>query len=1064
MVYQDRVLEHLVEEGTLQSASVRKLRDDYGDVAAAALISSELMEEESVLRALAIAYDCVPAGYREGLFIDRSLFRRVEPAVLLEHRALPVRRRRSEIDVVVVEPLGEDAEATLEEALGAPINQYIWPALRFLQARHVFFGEPLPLWSNAYLRAHPVALGFASSDGVDVHEALKNSDPLQVDQWDEADLWDFVENCFDRDTLLKVLLGYAAQWLTHRLILVVGRGGVQPYFMEDWPELLDRFDDVMALRSAEIGPGAQTVLADSDELLAGSPEDLSLTPVFEGLHAELPPVVVTVPVRIAGRTAMALMGVPTDPVASIRLEEISDGFDGTALSKAAERIGDQLQEMIRRAKQDILPPPAQRIPPLPKPRIRLGLGMEESLVEERIARRTGTERHRWEIVDISQVLEEQPTPEMTSAVASALSSQSEASVPPEPSVPSEPSESEITLDPGATTFGMPALQDSSFGDFITGQGSGSDSESEAMPEEYFGGEESSEAEVPDEPSEAEVPEESPEDHDAQEEAEDEDEKDVDSGWTGILSYGKKKRPDELKPRPKKSNFRFPQVTGSLRKRDMLPPDEEEAEPSDVEEPVVEEPVVEEPEVKEEGLVFESAGTTSLGGFSMADVAEEAPRATRRLVIPTDASGVPMAQIFRRPPSVRKALTEKRASQEEMSVAESGFDRDESITGRTMLGTGAAAMSSLLRKEAPPESSEATDLGDSSSWLDEAEEPPDDARPGGTVRMGPSTGQTQGFGQLLDDMESSGRGFDEVSSPKTIPVEALESLSNSGIAIEILENLELLDSRDPGIAFKAAQYLSRAGVAVMEELAERFPGRLYVDRYQFTVTNMPPVSEHGPVLETLVRIGAPSLSLVEQFLDDTSLDARFYATYLLTELPAEDVLDSLFERLFDRDQQTRTLAQDIAFSHRHFEGFKTSILEPLREVVRENDDELRLEVAAESLRRLKDLPSVPLLIDAMDGHPDRVLRTIHRALQEITFQPLQPSTPDWKQWWDTAQEQPRWQWLVDAMNSGDEEIRLMAFDEIDQLPGLKINYHPNQPSKLRQRAQQELSQFFEAQSG
>ncbi len=1124
---QDQVMAHLVEEGILDGESIEKIESTHKDNAATALLIEDLLEEETLLQSLAVVFDTPPAGYTNGLFIERELLASIDSEIIREYEILPVRLHRDQrVDILVVEPVNEIAHEILENHFQMPIRQYIWPRIRFLQACHFFLGDSLPEFSRTYLREHPVTLGFATpSDAINVHQALRSSESLLVSQWRREDVRSFLKDCFDRDTLLKVLLGYSGHWLTNRLIVVVGRSGLQPYFMEEWPELAGRFDDVTALRDVRVDPSAIEVLRDAETWQSGSPEELSLSTLFEALEVETPPLLVGLPLRIGGRTAMALLGVPTDTDAGIRLDEISETFDVDLLQEAVGWVGDQLEEMIRRAKADTLPPPAERIPPLPTTTIQVGLGFEDSLVEERIARRGDkNERHRWEIVDISHVIEESSAAEeveksepqdndlpesddgVIDAVASALSSgladssshDSAASSVPEVSEPEE--ESEVSQpNPGATSFGMPALQEESSKGFFE----------DSSPPQSEGGL----AELLDQESQGSTREVNAE---------------VDDGWSGILSDVSrtdikplKDEGDDLSsrgsdamisdvdseseednenisatmtPLPSRSQKSGPSSADLISQQEFNGGNDEESAPEDEEKVELEDDEVEledekvelevedekvELEVEDEKVELEVedevrpsgpiTGVTSLGGFSVADIAKETPRATqpKSLNIPTNASGVPMAQIFRRPGQKKKGGKknglEKASSPQEDTSESDDFDRKESITGRTMLGLGEMPNFNDIPQGKQEKSDASLDRADASSWLDDLEsgaQPSDpEARPGGTVKMDAGTARTQTFNELLVDMDS-----ENLPNPNTIPVEVLEEVPQSGpIALEIEESLGLLDSRDKEVAFAAAEHLAISGPAAVKYLKPLFPGRIFVDRYQYTIATMPPVNEHGPILEALVRIGQPSLAVVQEFIDDASLECRFYATYLLTELPAHGLITQLFDRLFDRDQQTRSLAQDIVFAHRSLKVFATAVVGPLREVLEKNEEEFRVEIAVENLRRIKDLASVPLLIDALHEQPKRIRKSVHRALREITFQSFAAAPTDWRRWWSDAEDQPRWRWLVEAMNSKDDEIRMLAFDEIEQLPGLEFNYHPDQPAKLRIRAQKSLTEFFEEQS-
>jgi hypothetical protein len=300
-------------------------------------------------------------------------------------------------------------------------------------------------------------------------------------------------------------------------------------------------------------------------------------------------------------------------------------------------------------------------------------------------------------------------------------------------------------------------------------------------------------------------------------------------------------------------------------------------------------------------------------------------------------------------------------------------------------------------------------------------------------------------------------FDD--DPRTIPPEALERILESGpLDIEVQESFMLLDSRDQRVAFQAAETVAMAGEAILEGLAAMFPGRLFVDRYQFTGETLPSVGDHGPVLRALVRLGSGSLPVVRTFIDHTSPEARFYAVFLLTQISAEGLLPHLLPRLFDRDQQIRQITRSIALSYQNAPNFGSAILEPLHERLKLAQDELQVDVCTEVLTRLRNVDAIPLLIEQLGRHREHTNRNVHQALQVLTLHNW--SSPyEWKHWWSTAQYEKRQVWLIAAMDAQNDGVRQMALEELQRVPGLETAYHPDQPSKLRQREQRVVEKWF-----
>jgi hypothetical protein len=269
-------------------------------------------------------------------------------------------------------------------------------------------------------------------------------------------------------------------------------------------------------------------------------------------------------------------------------------------------------------------------------------------------------------------------------------------------------------------------------------------------------------------------------------------------------------------------------------------------------------------------------------------------------------------------------------------------------------------------------------------------------------------------------------------------------------------IALMDSSNRDQAFKAARYVASFGERAVKTLGRLFPGRLFVDRYQFQTRNLPPVEQHSPVLYALAALGEPGLKVTRHYIDDASIDLRFYATYLYTRLPAEDDVERIFERLFDRDRQTRQIAQRVIAGLRDVRAFEYMVLEPLRRELADPKDEFRQSIAIETLGYCRDIPSIEPLIDVLKFKSGRTAQLAHKALRRITLQDLSASASSWDQWWKNQRPDYSDQWLVAALDSSADEIRRIAWQELNQLDDVDIDYNPNYPSHLRQQAQQDLA--------
>jgi hypothetical protein len=304
----------------------------------------------------------------------------------------------------------------------------------------------------------------------------------------------------------------------------------------------------------------------------------------------------------------------------------------------------------------------------------------------------------------------------------------------------------------------------------------------------------------------------------------------------------------------------------------------------------------------------------------------------------------------------------------------------------------------------------------------------------------------------------GRSAQPPSRPPDAPITAQETAN-------VRKAIALMDSSNREQAFKAAKYVAGFGERAVKTLGRLFPGRLLVDRYQFQIKDLPRVEQHSPVLYALVALGEPALKVARHYLNDSSNDLRFYATYLYTRLPAEPDLEFLYDRLFDRDRQTRYIAQRIVASLQQVQAFEHLVLQPLRRELSQPQDEFRHTIAIEMLGRCRDVDSIGTLIDILKFKAGtRAAQLAHKALRRITLQDFSAAAVSWIQWWQNQRPDYKDQWLVDALDSESEEIRNLAWQAVHRMPGIDIDYNPNYPRGRRAQAQQDLAVWLGVKTG
>lgn len=874
--------------------------------------------------------------------------------------------------------------------------------------------------------------------------------------WSLSDVTEFIEDCFDRDTILDVLMGYSAYWFPARLTLIVGREWVQLFAAEGW-EL-----DHTLPRDARRANVEGTALAIAQRVATGTPAEVGLGRLFDQLDIGAP-VVRTVGIPIGDRIAIVLVGAVRD-----------DAVDTSNLEAVAEVAGTQLEDVIRRAKSNSLPPPDERIPEFPAPQEHGSEAASDSAGP-------GTPTN----VRHTQQLDSSPSPSSTlSAPRLAATEESEASE------VSEGAEEESTDEPNpsATSFGLPfatkvapdaAVEAAAEGERVAGaeESEGEDSSTVVgapVTEDKFPGD------LGDLGAES-------------------------SGVTTMPPRGVGSEPSErtqlggvtAQPNIVSQQRAENEFAGGKQTRKLDTDDDETAQPPGFSERPQsgrtklggmqgETRLVKEAIERQEGDetsrpdAEQSGADEQPDGWASARSKSGVPKAM--ILKPARGSGAnkskqpkKSAEPAKSAPAPDKPEPRPKTDREATRVAREPIPRrDKKITPKAPRGPGSDD-DDIAAPALGAEDSGADESGDVSAkssetmfgggWTSdestrkfEIEDEVDDA----WFDYFADVAEDASAAEESDSEEALHFSLSEPSDdPHSLPPETLERLLDSGPEmVDMQEQFLILDSRDRARAMEAAEEVAAMGDTALEVLNLMFPGRVFLDRYQHP-DELPPVSEHGPVLHALVRIGDPAVDVAKRHMTDSSNETRFYAVFLLTKINAEPALGELFPRLFDRDQQIRTIAADIVQGYTDSPGFDELIRTRLHDELL--SDDVHVTVAAELLGELKDVEAIVSLIDALEeASASGVKQAIMNALRHITLHDW--SSPyEWRQWWESARDETRQDWIVEALDASGEATRQRVYDEIQRIPGLDLNYHPDQPGKLRKRAQKQLRQWFASNS-
>jgi HEAT repeat protein len=263
--------------------------------------------------------------------------------------------------------------------------------------------------------------------------------------------------------------------------------------------------------------------------------------------------------------------------------------------------------------------------------------------------------------------------------------------------------------------------------------------------------------------------------------------------------------------------------------------------------------------------------------------------------------------------------------------------------------------------------------------------------------------------------------------------------------------------EPG-AQAAADALIALGEAGAQAAVAQLPGPLRLDRH-ILPGPMPPAAEHGPLLALLLRFGRVAVRpLLERFADP-SLEVRFYATLLAGEMGVAEMVPALGSRVYDPDAAVRRAAAQ-ALARANDGPARRTVTERLRGDL-PGPDILRQRYAAEALGVLRDVPSVPRLIELVKHDDALVAGAARRGLIEITKQDFGQSRWRWRSWWERHRHEPRVEWMFEGLLHAEPDVRISAAEELRRLTNDSFGYHFDLPKREREDARKKWMDWWRA---
>ncbi|MFZ5439400.1 MAG: FrgA protein [Myxococcota bacterium] len=257
-------------------------------------------------------------------------------------------------------------------------------------------------------------------------------------------------------------------------------------------------------------------------------------------------------------------------------------------------------------------------------------------------------------------------------------------------------------------------------------------------------------------------------------------------------------------------------------------------------------------------------------------------------------------------------------------------------------------------------------------------------------------------------------------------------------------ITLLTGPDASERSMAMLELMKTPDASARALAAAFPGPTGWSR--LPVVELPEPDELGPIPGALARLGQSGASAVAPLLDDADSDTRYLALLTAGSLRYPDVVDGVLRGLFDFEPDLSSAARAAAAALRLLPHFQSRLPALRKELA--SADTLRRSLAARALGVLHDRASIEGLINLTASDDELCAQSAGDALKEITRAGHGTNSAAWTAWWARARGLRRIEWLVEALDAEDFDLRLSAIEELSRTFGDNFGYFADGPESER----------------
>jgi hypothetical protein len=272
-----------------------------------------------------------------------------------------------------------------------------------------------------------------------------------------------------------------------------------------------------------------------------------------------------------------------------------------------------------------------------------------------------------------------------------------------------------------------------------------------------------------------------------------------------------------------------------------------------------------------------------------------------------------------------------------------------------------------------------------------------------------------------------------------------------------EYVALVDRVLAGPDDEAETTLLRAGAYAMPAIMAKFPGPIALEPERLVSGRLPRVADCGPVIRLIASQRRTALPFVLSHVEGADPEARFWATYLLTELVYPDAIDAAIARNFDEDARVRRAAR--AACRALAESNPQPVVERLGEIANTQSMVRRVQ-AIEALGETREPLAVPVLLPLLDESSDQVVKAARAALVTISQQDFGRDTDKWRDWWSDNRHRHRLEWLIDSLMHDQRALRGSASDELRTITKEYFAYYDDLPKRERERAQARYREWWE----